>query len=79
MPLLRRHKTSKHLLPDLPPCVGPKLSAFPQQDAPIEWLERLDDHGDDCVGDWTEGYIFKVRIESRPYALKVVRVSLSQV
>ena len=35
--------------------------------------EADDDHGDDCFGYWTEGYVFKVKIASRLYALKVVR------
>ena len=61
-----RPKEGEPLLP-LPPCNGPKLHAFAHQNAPIEWLGRLDEDQPH-----TQGHVFKVRIESQIYALKVV-------
>ena len=47
----------------LPPCKGPKLHAFQNRNAPIQWLERLDkDRTNESV---TGGYVFKVRIKSQ--------------
>jgi hypothetical protein len=57
---------------ELPPCDGPKLHAFAGQNSPIEWLERLDKNREDVSGYSSEGYVFKVKIDSQLYALKVV-------
>jgi hypothetical protein len=64
-----RNAKVRRLLP-LPHCDGPKLHAFKQQDAPIEWLERLD--GERASQSGAQACVFKVRIESQLYALKVV-------
>jgi len=47
------------------------LHAFEHQKAPIEWLERID--GDRASQSGPEGSVFKVRIKSRLYALKVFK------
>ena len=52
---------------ELPPCDGPKLRSFENRHAPIEWLNEL---GHIELGE--QGYVFKVKIKSRIYALKVV-------
>ena len=57
---------------ELPPCPGPKLQAFPYRNSPIEWLERIDAERKDLSGSGTEGYVFKVKINTQLYALKVV-------
>lgn len=60
---------------ELPPCRGPKLRAFRHHNSPIEWLERLDVGSGPPLEDsdsGRQGYVFKVRIESELYALKVV-------
>jgi len=55
---------------ELPPCNGPKLQAFKHRYASIEWLEWLNDmEGAETP---SQGYVFKVRIRSHIYALKVV-------
>jgi hypothetical protein len=54
----------------LPPCPGPKLDAFEHPNAPIVWLERLDEDRNGQSG--TQGFVFKVLIRSSYYALKVV-------
>lgn len=56
---------------ELPPCRGPKLRAFRHHNSPIEWLERLDTSLEDSDSG-RQGYVFKVRIKSELYALKVV-------
>ncbi|RYP58377.1 hypothetical protein DL770_010443 [Monosporascus sp. CRB-9-2] len=61
----RRLLGSKHL----PPCDGPKLHAFKHRNASIKWLELLStppDARSEC-----QGFIFKVEIKSKTYALKV--------
>lgn len=56
---------------ELPPCPGPKLHIFPHHKLPIQWIERLDcDRDEDSIG---EGYVFRAKIGSREYAVKVVR------
>ncbi|KFA72779.1 hypothetical protein S40288_06391 [Stachybotrys chartarum IBT 40288] len=55
----------------LPPCPGPKLHIFPHHDEPIEWLGRLDQDRDE--GNHMQGYVFRVRIKSKEYALKVFK------
>ena len=70
----QKSRRVRRLLP-LPRCAGPKLHAFGGQKAPIEWLERLD--GDRGSQSGAEGCVFKVRIDSRLYALKVVSRSRS--
>lgn len=66
-------------LDDLPPCPGPKLHAFPHRNLPIEWLGRLDEDREELSESSTEGYVFKVKIGSRLYALKVVSNRLHDV
>lgn len=56
---------------ELPPCEGPKLRVFKYQKARINWLERLDDT--EKSESTTQGFVFKVEIQSQQYALKVVR------
>ncbi|POR37636.1 Uncharacterized protein TPAR_02165 [Tolypocladium paradoxum] len=58
---------------ELPPCEGPRLGAFPYHNSPIEWLGRLDEDLDDLAEDGRQGYVFKVKIESHLYALKVFK------
>lgn len=56
----------------LPPaeCEGFKLGRFEHYKSRIEWLERLDDgNGDE---DGSQGYVFRVMIEKKEYAIKVV-------
>lgn len=65
----QKSRRVRRLLP-LPRCAGPKLHAFEDQKSSIEWLERLD--GDRRSQSGAEGCVFKVRIDSRLYALKVV-------
>lgn len=55
---------------ELPPCPGPKLNVFQYQSSPIKWMERLDDDREE--GSETEGYVFRAKIRSRQYAIKVV-------
>ncbi|KFA55694.1 hypothetical protein S40293_05243 [Stachybotrys chartarum IBT 40293] len=55
----------------LPPCPGPKLHIFRHHDEPIEWLERLDQYRDE--EQHMQGYVFRVRIKSKEYALKVFK------
>lgn len=61
---------------ELPPCPGPKLKAFKHQKAPIEWLERLDENRTEHSG--IEASVFRVRIRSQEYAVKVVSRPLSR-
>lgn len=58
----------------LPPCPGPKLHAFKYRNAPIEWFERLDENRTNHSG--IEASVFRVRIKSQDYALKVVSRTL---
>ncbi|KAK2609321.1 hypothetical protein QQS21_002102 [Conoideocrella luteorostrata] len=51
----------------LPPCEGPALDQFIYHDAPIEWLERLDEN------DNSQGYVFRVLIKGKEYAIKVFK------
>ncbi|KAI1274739.1 kinetochore Sim4 complex subunit FTA2-domain-containing protein [Xylaria sp. FL0933] len=60
------------LSPELPPCDGPKLRAFQSRNDPIEWLGSLEDRPIP-PGSTHQGYVFKVRIRSRIYALKVFK------
>lgn len=65
----QKSRKAHRLLP-LPRCDGPKLHAFKHKEASIEWLERLD--GDRESQSGAEGCVFKVKIDSQFYALKVV-------
>ncbi|KAI8946434.1 kinetochore Sim4 complex subunit FTA2-domain-containing protein [Xylaria longipes] len=58
--------------PKLPGCGGPKLKSFPYRKSPITWLEWINRNGDasDSGG---QGYVFKVKIRSKIYALKVFK------
>ena len=55
-----------------PPCDGPKLPAFQYWNSEIEWLERLDGDREIEEEPYMQGFVFRVRIEYRDYALKVV-------
>ncbi|KAI1181438.1 kinetochore Sim4 complex subunit FTA2-domain-containing protein [Nemania serpens] len=55
----------------LPPCSGPKLHPFEPQDALIKWGPRLDTNRADDAG--SQGFVFRVEIASRPYAVKVFK------
>ncbi|KAJ8116998.1 hypothetical protein ONZ43_g4309 [Nemania bipapillata] len=55
----------------LPPCDGPKLHAFKHRNAPIKWMEPLSSPEPGC-----QSYVFKVKIRSQTYALKVFKFSL---
>lgn len=60
---------------ELPPCKGPRLHVFPEHSSPIEWLGRIDGEDENIKGfsdSGKQGYVFKVRIDSQLYALKVV-------
>ncbi|KAJ3574334.1 hypothetical protein NPX13_g4399 [Xylaria arbuscula] len=55
----------------LPPGGGPSLREFRYAGAPIEWIKRLDDEDRED----NQAFIYKVRIASRNYALKVFKFS----
>ncbi|KAJ0129827.1 hypothetical protein V3481_019045 [Fusarium oxysporum f. sp. vasinfectum] len=57
----------------LPPCEGPKLKKFPYHNSTIQWLERLDENREDDDVTSSQGYVFKARIGSREYAVKVFK------
>lgn len=59
------------LLNELPPCDGPRLHVFKYRRAPIEWLELLEKSSPESHSA-SQGYVFKVKINSKIYALKVV-------
>lgn len=52
----------------LPPGDGPSLREFKYAGAPIEWIERLDDDGRED----NQAFVYRVKIASEEYALKVV-------
>ncbi|KAJ8131279.1 hypothetical protein O1611_g2345 [Lasiodiplodia mahajangana] len=55
----------------LPACPGPQLLPFKDRDAKIQWGPRIDE---DRAGEsGTEGFVFKVKIKSKTYAIKVFR------
>lgn len=58
-------------LKELPPCDGPKLHIFDQRRTPIEWLELLEKSSPESRSA-SQGYVFKVKIGSKIYALKIV-------
>lgn len=51
----------------LPPGIGPKICPFPDRRAEISFLDLLN------PGENPRSYVFKVRINGRIYALKIVR------
>ncbi len=56
----------------LPPaeCEGKRLNRFEHYKSRIKWLERLDDgNGEE---DESQSYVFRVEIEKKEYAVKVV-------
>lgn len=59
------------MLKELPPCDGPKLHVFEHRRARIEWLELLEKSSPESHSA-SQGYVFKVKINSKIYALKVV-------
>ncbi|KAI1361615.1 kinetochore Sim4 complex subunit FTA2-domain-containing protein [Xylaria arbuscula] len=67
-------KVNRRLLSssELPPCDGPKLHAFRYRNDPIEWLELIDDRSKDANFS-RQGYVFKVKIRSEIYAMKVFK------
>ncbi|KAI0110421.1 kinetochore Sim4 complex subunit FTA2-domain-containing protein [Nemania sp. FL0031] len=56
---------------ELPECEGPKLNAFPHRNSPITWIEWINKADSELYGG--EGYVFKVEINLRIYALKVFK------
>ncbi|CAJ2514346.1 Uu.00g024650.m01.CDS01 [Anthostomella pinea] len=66
-----RRRLSSPKLP-LPSCEGPRLRAFQYRDKPIEWLGMLDD-SPEVPSSSRQGYVFKVKVNSRIYALKVFK------
>ncbi|OTB00512.1 hypothetical protein M426DRAFT_267424 [Hypoxylon sp. CI-4A] len=58
-------------LKELPPYKGPKLKAFPIHPGQIEWIQQLERSPESEEG--SQGYVFKVKIDSRIYALKVFK------
>lgn len=57
---------------ELPPCDGPKTQAFKHRNARIHWgncIGGIRDTGEE-IG--SQAYVFKVKIKSKTYALKVV-------
>ncbi|KAI1874930.1 uncharacterized protein JN550_002359 [Neoarthrinium moseri] len=65
----KQGQSPKHVKPSINLCPGPKIHAFKHQSSPIEWLERIDTGREDHSG--AEGVVFKVKIKSQLYALKV--------
>ncbi|KAI1461492.1 kinetochore Sim4 complex subunit FTA2-domain-containing protein [Annulohypoxylon moriforme] len=59
------------LLDELPLCAGPKLQAFPNRRPRIQWLQQLERSPESELG--SQGYVFRVKIGSRTYALKVFK------
>ncbi|KAI1300815.1 kinetochore Sim4 complex subunit FTA2-domain-containing protein [Xylaria venustula] len=57
---------------ELPECDGPKLKAFPYRNSPIKWIEQIGQPSDQSLARG-QGYVFKVEIKSRIYALKVFK------
>ncbi|KAI1734312.1 kinetochore Sim4 complex subunit FTA2-domain-containing protein [Xylaria scruposa] len=53
---------------ELPECEGPKLKAFPYRNSPITWIEWINQ-----TQSTEQGYVFKVKINSRIFALKVFK------
>ena len=64
MPRSRRRTISVFAAEDLPICPGPRLHPFFCIDQRIEWFERL--------GSGRHGYVYKVKIDAKLYALKFV-------
>jgi len=67
----RARSSRKFANQPLPPCEGSQLHAFKHPNAPIEWLERLDEER--SRESKNESFVFKARIESRIYAVKIVQ------
>jgi hypothetical protein len=57
---------------ELPPCDGPKLQEFKHRDARIHWGNCIRGMGEDGEDIGSQAYVFKVEINSKTYALKVV-------
>ncbi|KAF2973418.1 hypothetical protein GQX73_g161 [Xylaria multiplex] len=57
---------------ELPECDGPKLKAFPDRGSPITWIEPINPRSDQSLSGG-QGYVFKVEINSKIYALKVFK------
>ncbi|KAJ8124547.1 hypothetical protein O1611_g9094 [Lasiodiplodia mahajangana] len=72
--MARDVKENRRLLSafELPECEGPKLKAFPYRNSPITWIEWMN-HADGVPLRGGEGYVFKVEINSKVYALKVFK------
>jgi Kinetochore Sim4 complex subunit FTA2 len=61
----------------LPTIDGPKLPRFGNVPLRIQYLELLSTSMDsDGNPDAVHGYVFKVIINSKPFALKIVRLSI---
>ncbi|KAK3381760.1 kinetochore Sim4 complex subunit FTA2-domain-containing protein [Podospora didyma] len=67
-------KANRQLLKskELPPCEGPKIAMFAHSRAPIEWLELLEKSTPESENS-SQGFVFKVEILSKIYALKVFK------
>lgn len=57
---------------ELPPCDGPKLQAFKHRSARIHWGNCIGGIGEQGEDIGSQAYVFKVKIKSGTYALKVV-------
>ncbi|KAI0193825.1 kinetochore Sim4 complex subunit FTA2-domain-containing protein [Astrocystis sublimbata] len=57
---------------ELPDCEGPKLGAFSHRKSTITWLEWIS-HGDGDAISGGQSYVFKVKIRTRLYVLKVFK------
>ncbi|KAI8710492.1 hypothetical protein NCS52_01566300 [Fusarium sp. LHS14.1] len=68
----KRQRPPKTLPKKLPPCDGPKLELFEHHRCRIRWLERLNKDDDDKDSP-AEGYVFRAKIRSREYAIKVFK------
>ncbi|KAI1171532.1 kinetochore Sim4 complex subunit FTA2-domain-containing protein [Nemania sp. FL0916] len=72
---------NRHLLysaSELPQCEGPKLKAFPHRNSPVTWIEWIN-QTTDAAPSGGQGYVFKVQIKSRTYALKVFKFFYSSI
>jgi hypothetical protein len=60
----------------LPKCDGSKMHPFKDRKSEIKFLSLLSDPDSDSRGSGGHGYVFKVSIKSKLYALKIVRIIL---
>ena len=67
------NKKNHCALKELPNCHGPKLHRFRYWNAPIEWSEQLDEIR--ATEPHSDGSVFRVKIRSQFYAIKVVSIA----